>query len=317
MYLGEFALAVVVGYVLSILFFLSRRASRWVRTIELFILFPAVLACPLLIDTSAPVLRCLAGVTLFFFLTKCWDVYLRADFYTRVSLRTWLVFLMNHCFNVPRHCQDFVTVMPFHRRLREFKLRLGGLFIFSFAVWLTLKQDWSQWGFWGEHFVKAIFGLLWIKSAFETYGAIWQLAGARIIPFAPHLFSADTPARFWRRWHRSGYPWYLHDIAEPLRRIGPAFIPVMVAFIVSGLVHEYAFAGLPLRHFSGYMLAFFIVQGIAVIAAHRLTLVGPWRILGVVLTWGFVLFSAVWFVAPVNQFVPIYDNPIPSWILLW
>jgi hypothetical protein len=316
MQLGQMALAVLAGYALSVLFFLMRRRSRRVRTIGLVILVPAMLACPLLIDPSAPVLRCLAAVTLVFFSMKTWDVYLRPDPYAQVPLRTFLAFLMNHCLILPRHCLDFVTLAPFHHRLRQFNLRMMTLIVASLAVGWAWGHDWTGGVFWFEHFVKAFAVLVWTKTAFEAYGAIWQLAGAKILPFAPNLFSAWSPAQFWRRWHRSGYPWYLHDIAKPLRRIGPSFVPVMAAFVVSGLLHEYI-AGVCLRRFSGYLLAFFVVQGIAVIATHRVNLVGSWRILGVVLTYAFNWFTAVWFVVPINQFIPFYDNPMPRWILLW
>ena len=315
-----FLLGWLAGYVLSIVYFLGRKLSPLPRTLLLIATAALTLFAPLCIPSDFPIARCLLATTLLMFLMKSWDLHLHPAKYASVPLRIYAPFLMNHCLVVPRHARDFLTDLTLRTRLLHFASRTALFLLATLALWLLWQYDWSRRSFWCEHIAKAVVVFLWIASAWDSYGSLCQLLGARIDPFTTGALSAHSPAALWRSWHQSISHWLLRDVVEPLRRLSPACplrnaLCTLTAFVVSGLMHEYM-VSLPLHRFTGYMMLFFLTQGLAVIATRRIALQGRWRILGAVLTYAFTIFCAVWLFAPVNEVLPFYANPIPAFLQL-
>ncbi len=108
-----------------------------------------------------------------------------------------------------------------------------------------------------------------------TSGLVMQ-AGAWVddIFDAPAL--ARSPRDFWaRRWNLVVHRWALRNVFLPLGGRRRPLLVTAVVFVISGLMHEwvvFACLGRPGSH-TGWMLAFFSLQGLAVVAQ---TLVRRW-----------------------------------------
>src|SRR5262249_20958394 len=87
----------------------------------------------------------------------------------------------------------------------------------------------------------------------------------------------------------------------------------MLAFFISGVVHEYLF-DIGLGRIHGFQMAFFLLQGVAVAATVRIKPIG-WRIVPwVVGTLAFNLTTGVLFFASVDSVLPFYARGRP---LFW
>ena len=306
-------LASLCGYVLSLLFFLARRTTPRRRTALCVITTTLTLAAPLLIPPRFPVFRCVVATTLIFFVMKSWEVHRHPGKYAAVSLLRYAPFLMNHCLIVPRRTDHFRNERPLGNRLRHFAIRTLYLALATTALYGVFRLDWSSRSFWTEHFVKSAAAFTWIDCAFPWYGACWVLAGVRTVEFNDRLLRAYTPAQFWRRYHRPAYTWLHENVFKPMRiHTGPG-ASLVLTFVVSGLMHEYILA-VSLGHPTGHMLCFFTLHGLVSLLTAKRRLTPTWQRLGLLLTYTFLLASAVYFFAPVNQGIAFYTNEIPPWI---
>jgi hypothetical protein len=309
-------LASLCGYALSLLFFLTRTTTRRPRFVLLLFTGSLTLAAPLAIPAQFPIYRCLVATTLVFFIMKGWEVHLHPGKYANVSLRTYAPFLMNHCLTVPDHTGHFTDAHPLPRRVRHFLVTTLYITFATTALYRVFQHDWSPHSFWSEHFVKAAASFIWIDCAFPWYGALWHLAGFKIVKFNHRMWLADTPAQFWRRYHRPAYIWLRQDIFKPLRVLRSPGTALLLTFFLSGLIHEYILT-VSLSRMTGHMLAFFTLQGLASWLTWPIHLKGAWKLVGLAATYAFLLTSAVYFFAPVNEGIAFYTNQIPTWISPW
>jgi hypothetical protein len=91
---------------------------------------------------------------------------------------------------------------------------------------------------------------------------------------------------------------------------------MLIVFLLSGIMHEYVF-GIALGRVQGWQMAFFMIQGCAVVATMRAK-PRAWRaVLWTGATFAFNIASGVLFVAAVNHLVPFYSRPLPGWWLVW
>ena len=110
---------------------------------------------------------------------------------------------------------------------------------------------------------------LLLAAMAEAVRGLCALGGLEADPVFRRPVLARTPAAFWgRRWNLVVHGFARRYVFLPVaRRRGPA-LAVLATFAASGLMHEYlvlAAVGVP-DYRPGFMLAFFVAQGVAVLA---------------------------------------------------
>ena len=86
-----------------------------------------------------------------------------------------------------------------------------------------------------------------------------------------------------------------------------------MAFLVSGLLHEYLFSWLAGR-LQGLQLGFFLIQGAAVAFTVRVKPRGWRRVPWVAATLAFNLATSVLFLTSIDEIFPFYVNDPPGWL---
>jgi hypothetical protein len=150
----------------------------------------------------------------------------------------------------------------------------------------------------------------------DLVGTLALAAGCEIdeIFVAPYL--ACSPADFWsRRWNRYIARFGARYIFFPWRKLGVVWASLLV-FVASGVMHEYIVLAIFSKNARlGYMLAFFLVQWLAVTAQHvylRLTR-RQWHLrdsLAIALHFAWFVPTTVLFFEPVGSF-------LDQWWIIW
>ncbi len=96
-----------------------------------------------------------------------------------------------------------------------------------------------------------------------------RLAGFDTRPIVRNAFLARTVAEFWCRFNGRMHAWYRRNVFRPSGGWHAPARATALVFLVSGLHHELMF-GIATSGFTGYQLAFFLVQAPAVLASGRL-----------------------------------------------
>lgn len=308
-------LALSAGYVLSLICFICHKLSFRLRTFLFVLITILALVCPLCIPNQFPVFRCLIATTIAIYVFKNWDLYLYPERYRDFTLRQYAPFLMNHCLFFVSSTGGLLNKDTLSVRFRYFLLETIYFSLVFIATYTIFRRDWIAQSFWIEHTFKTTVSGIWLIYAWDWYRSIWRLAGFRTVKFANKPQLAYSPAEFWRRYHREVHRWVYMDVFKPWSVMSPV-LALLLAFAVSGLAHEYV-VSISLEHFNGYMLLFFLLNGLASAVTWRLKLSGIYKYMGIVFTYIFIIFSAVFFFIPVNEGVSFYSNQVPSWIQLW
>ncbi len=111
--------------------------------------------------------------------------------------------------------------------------------------------------------------------------------------------------QFWRRWNRPAQQFLEEYAFKPAG--GPRhFIgATLVTFAVSGLAHEYVF-DIAAGRILGWQMAFFALQGLAVVATRHVRPSARSRPGWLAATFAFNLLSSILFFRSVNAVVPFY-----------
>lgn len=302
--LAQTGLALGVVFAAGLLAFPLLRTPRRVRAAALTLLAVAVFLAPLLVPR--PPLRLIVSLAAILVAVKLYDLHHSADAGLSISLRTFLGYLPNDCLLVLRSAATGTS--PSKRddaaRLRWLiPLTLGSLLLIA----ILFRADWSNIPWSVEHAAKAAAIGLLIRFGPNLGASARRLAGIPAQDFSGGFFGAATPAEFWRRWNQPAGRFlreYVYAPAGGNRRPGAA---LMVTFALNGLVHEYVF-GIAAGRVLGWSLLFFMIQGAATAATHRLRLKGWKRAVGVALTLAFTLASSVLVFVCVNAAVPFYSR---------
>lgn len=172
-----------------------------------------------------------------------------------------------------------------------------------------------------------------LAGAFEIYFILSGLADALtaltcLLGFATDEvfaapFAARSPADFWgRRWNLFVSGFLRRQVFAPLARGGHVYRGAAAVFLLSGLAHEYfvlvsvgaaAYEG-------GFMMAFFALQGVAVMAAAwwrahlRPARFAPaW--LKVSAHWLWLAATAPLFIYPLRKVLDAFEAPLRAWVL--
>lgn len=169
--------------------------------------------------------------------------------------------------------------------------------------------DWHRHRFVLEHCAKAIGLFLVIQFLPNGLAPAFRLAGLPAMNFAGPFFLARTPAEFWRLYNRPAGQ-FLHEyVFKPAGGNRRPLWGTFFTFLVSGIIHEYVF-DIPAGRVLGSQMAFFLIQGLAVMATIRLRPRGGLAVATVLLTFAFNLATVRLFLAGVNQVAPFYVDPI-------
>ncbi len=127
--------------------------------------------------------------------------------------------------------------------------------------------------------VLRLYAQVWLVFLFLSFNADAQMVGISLLGYVPRIAFRDpltrgaSPSDFWgRRWNLIIHRLFVRSIFRPLvsRGMAPA-AGAAIAFLVSGLFHEYAFMAPPAARAAasvGRCLAFFLLQA-PVISAEK------------------------------------------------
>jgi len=277
---------------------------RLPRLAVLAILAAVVVLAPLLIDRRLALARLLTAILAAAEAIKLLDLHLGVDRGHRPGLAGFLGFLLNPTSVVQRKLGEGRRP-PRASDLRRLLLALAGAAAGGSLVGLLFRVDWPRYPFAAEHSAKVIAFFLALIPFLGAVTSSWRLVGGRGRDFMDNPFAARTPADFWRRYNRPAQEFFREDVFKPLG--GPRW-PLRVAlatFLVSALLHEYAF-DMGAGRIQGYQSAFFLIQGVGVVATMRIRPKGPGRFPWIAATLVFNLATGVLFFASLNEVVPFY-----------
>ncbi len=192
------------------------------------------------------------------------------------------------------------SVRFFVRGLLEMVLGL------ALARW-AFAQDWSHSSPIVEHVVKltALY-LFAADGAFVFVTGALRLTGFTIHDLVDHPILATTPADFWRRYNRDASRFFFENLYRRLPYRSPA-LRTLTVFMANGLVHEYL-VWILCGRILGYQLAFFSLQGIAVILTARWRPTGFQAIVSRCVTIVFMIESSTIFLASVDAVLPWFQR---------
>jgi len=169
--------------------------------------------------------------------------------------------------------------------------------------------EWSSVPFFIEHVLKGTAFFVFATGFFSVAVALTRAAGGYSLDPVRRPLLASSPADFWRRYNRCIGQFLREDVFRPVGGRRRPALATMAAFLVSGIVHEYMFS-MAVGSVQGFQLAFFLVQGSAVVLTLR-TKAGP---IGIVGTWGFNAVTSVLFFASLDGVIGFYEGGLPDWL---
>jgi hypothetical protein len=162
--------------------------------------------------------------------------------------------------------------------------------------------------FWLDHVVKLVaIYLIALDGGLAAITGLSLLLGAPMLDNSRHPVAARTPADFWRRYNRSAGMFFVHDVFLPLGGRRRPALCAFLALLLNGVIHEYLFAVVSGR-VTGYQVAFFAVQGLAVALTFRWRPRGAWVVVGVAGTLVFNAIASVLFFASGDTIVDWYPE---------
>ncbi len=310
-------LTVAVGYAGAILFFFARGLEPRSRAIVLMVLGTVVLGSVAFLRTEVVAIRCVVALTLVIFLLHMWDLHMDPCRDRRLSPKEYMLFLADYAWSVARISEGYGVGLSLRQRATDVAMYATGFCLICAVTVGAFRIDWRGHPFLLEHAVKSTCLGAWLVWAFHANTVLWRLAGAPAAFFTQSsVLGAYSPAEFWRRWNRPMHRWLLENVFKPSGGRGSPRVAMLVAFAVSGLLHEYLFA-VTFRHVTGCVMAFFLLQGVAAMLTRR-SRPARWFVLpAMVATFAFNTVSTVLLFIPINERVPFYVNDVPRWVNPW
>jgi MBOAT, membrane-bound O-acyltransferase family len=265
-----------------------------------------VLLTPLLVAPDRKLARLLAGVLAVALGAKLFDLHIGASLGDRPGFLDVFTYLINLTSVVHRKLAD--EPRPgFGANLR----RLGLVTLASMPGGLLFvacyRVDWQNVPFAVENAAKVFAFFLLLVPAGAAGAAIWRLMGGWTREPMDNPFASTTPADFWRRYNRPAQQFLLEDVFKPLGGMRRPILGTLATFAVSGLIHEFLF-DITVWRIQGYQIAFFLIQGIAVVLTVRSNPKGWRRGGGIVATLAFMLATGALFFASIDEVLPFYQR---------
>ena len=283
------------------------RSSRQ-RAIVLLTLRAGYAGLPFLIPPELVLLRPLAALALCIFFLRLYDAHVGAILCApKPALGPFMASMFNPFYLVSRR----KPAEPGVSGKENFNRLMMGLF--QVALSLSLLNglffiEWSRQSFAVEHVVKSVGFFIGAVGMFQVAASVARLFG--VIAREPCMspYTTVTPALFWRRYNRVVGQFMQEDIFRRLRH-KPAFA-TMIAFTVSGLIHEYV-VSIGADRILGYQMAFFLIQGTAVVATQKAKPLGWRRFPWWFATLSFNIVTSLLFLGSIDYFIPFYVNQLP------
>jgi hypothetical protein len=111
------------------------------------------------------------------------------------------------------------------------------------------------------------------------------------------------------------YRWFLENVYRPAGGCRGSLLAALAPFVISGLLHEYLYA-VTFRFVTGYVLAFFLLQGVAAALTRQFKPTGWLAVPAILLTFAFNTLSTVLLFLPIDERIPFYVNDVPKWMHL-
>jgi len=309
-----YLLAMAAGFALAFAYYAMLGLGRRIRTLPLLALGTALLLTPVIVPATEPLVRFLVAMNAVFLLVKLVDVHADTNRGQWPGPRTFAVFLIS-----PTLCRRAPDVVA-RRSGRRCLFRLAGGFVGLSAATGTLVclflVDWEPYPWILQHGAKVTTLVLAAVFLCTLLVAAWQVCGGASGEIMRRPFLARTPADFWRRWNVPMQRFFYERIFKPANGRRAPVRAMLAVFVVSGIMHEYVF-GIALGRVQGWQMAFFMIQGCAVVATKRIR-PRAWRAVPwIAATFAFNIASGVLFFAGVNGLAPFYSRPLPGWWLAW
>ncbi len=315
MTLATLALALATEWVFATLFFPALRLGSRPRAAAFVVLCIPIALAPLWIPSTAPIIRFLASLNAAVVCLKLFDLHVGAGRGSQPDFRTFLSFLPNFTTMVLRRPEFRPRPAARDTILRLSKV-LAGLAAAAAVLNWSIAIDWSTHAFILEHSVKATAVFFLATFSFALLVAIHRANGTMARDFSNAPLIARSPADFWRRYNLILGQLLHEDVFKPVGGRRSPIRGILIAFLVSALVHEYIFS-IAIGQVQGFQLLFFLLQGIAVAATARVKPRGGQAILWVVGTFLFNLLSSVLFFASWQGLVGFYAGGLPPWLQVW
>jgi hypothetical protein len=289
---------------------LKWRASR--RLPFMLLLAAVVLLAPLLVSPEQRIARFMTSLLAVLMVFKMWALHLAAKRGDRPDARQMLGFAVNPFFLVwarrgaerqPTRKQVFIDFV-----IADLNVIIGAL-----VTLMIIRASWPPGVFLIQH-TLILTGLMWTAIAWMSVSvAITRLCGGYCVSAHDRPWLARTPADWWRRYNRL-IGSFLHECV--FKVVGGRRHPVrgtLVAFAVSGVLHEYIF-WLAAGRSPGLQMVFFMLQGAAVAATLRVRPKGASAVVWTGATFIFFALSSVIFMASFHHFLPVYLHGLPGWL---
>lgn len=302
------SLAIIFGAELAFYPALSLGPRR--RTVAFFGLLVVAILSPLIVPAAAPFLRFIAAVCAVTAGVKLYDHYRGAEAGFRPAAWLYTSCLFNPFALVSRKvAREKQPSLKTDALVAAIALPIG----FSAAILIVAVfcVDWRHHSFIEEHCAKAISLFLMIQFLPNGVAVVFRLLRVPATNFAGPFFLARTPAEFWRFYNRPVNQFFNEYVFRPARGAAHPIRATLLVFIISGIVHEYVF-DLPVGRILGSQMAFFLIQGLAVVATLRLRPRGWLAVPMTLLTFAFNLATVRLFLAGLNAVAPFYVNRSPA-----
>ena len=284
------------------------------RTAAFLLASLIVLGGPLWIPPSSQVLRLAAILNAIMLWVKMVDLHLRpAEGPPRLAV--WLAYLPFPLALVWRKLDQEPRYSAIEECMR-IAMGLVGFVLGIFALRAIFQVEWEVHPFVWEHIVKVTTILATLTLGAVAWAAAWRLAGGQARDAMGWFIFASTPTEFWRRYNRPAQQFFYEDVFKNVGGWRTPFAAAFITFVVSAIVHEYVFC-IPVGAIQLYQSAFFLLQGVAVIATAGLKPRGLYAVLGTLGTLVFMYASSVVFFASANEIAPFYSSNFPAWLEDW
>jgi len=300
----QFRIAVGLMIALGLAFYPALWLERRRRAVVFWVFAAAVLVLPLIILPKARLLRLLAAVMAVMTGLRLYDRHRSAEDGFRPAWWVYGVSIGSPFAIVLRRVLKERTPP---KRSDALAAALG-LTTGAAAIGLMIeifRIDWVAHSFVAEHCCKAAGLFLVVQFLLNGLAAASRLLGIPATNFAGPFFLARTPAEFWRFYNRPVGQFLSDYVFMPLGGARHAVLATLATFAFSGVMHDYLF-DVPARRVLGTQMAFFLIQGLAVMATLRLRPRGRAAPLAILLTLAFNLLAARLFLASMNAVVPFY-----------
>jgi hypothetical protein len=310
----QFALAISLFSVTILAVHVALGRSRVTRTWLIALAMLVVLVPPAIIPDPGGFIRFLLGLVSVTLFVKFYDLALGAGRpgANPPSFLSYFFFLNNWFGHVYRKRNEEPRPPAAAERSRLIRGGLGLIAGITLAFFV-FGMDWSARPLAIEHVVKVltVFAILIPFDLF--FIAVFRLLGGWGRQVVWHPYKSRTPADFWRRYNRPVTHFFYEDVFLPSRGRTAPVRATLSAFAFSAVMHEYLFA-VALWRIEGFQIAFFMIQGLAVVATWRLRPVGAWAVIGIGLTLAFNLLTALLFFASLGGVLPFYAEGRPWWL---